>query len=242
MITLPPWFYIISVIIVFPILHLGMIKFFKIKIRSEISILLALQLLSLAIVLELTIIALYVFDGDLSFSLIGYPVAIIFFIIMSYLFIKKIKVYRDTIKDMTTNINCSMQEMTASSEQITMTTQSISTKALDINQSSEKIRTLMTILTDISEKINFLALNATIEAGRLDEAKGFMAVARELQKLYEQTKNQIIKSKKEVKIILDEIKGFSIHTEEITSATEEQTSSMEEIMDQILKLTKEIER
>jgi methyl-accepting chemotaxis protein len=63
------------------------------------------------------------------------------------------------------------------------------TERLDkISTSSKKMANIISIITDISEKINLLSLNAAIEAARAGEAgRGFAVVADEVSKLADQT-------------------------------------------------------
>lgn len=240
----PTWLMILCIIIIFPLVFFLLTRvLFKINLKDTTSRQLALETVSIALLVICTIIAIDIVNNSLIPCLIIFGIAIIIVFFIFYTIVKNDMRYKKVLKEMTTNIDCGIQEITAASEQITMSAQSISQKALDINTSSENIKSLLDVLEHISSQINLLALNATIEAGRLgDEARGFMAVASELQKLHEQTKTQIIKSTIEVKTIIKEIQDFSEHTSEITSATEEQTSSMEEIMELVVKLSKEVER
>ena len=57
-----------------------------------------------------------------------------------------------------------------------------------IEENSRKIAEMITLISDISDKVNLLALNAAIEAARAgDHGKGFAVVADEIGKLAEQT-------------------------------------------------------
>ena len=92
------------------------------------------------------------------------------------------------------------------------------------------ISEIMSILTNISEQTNLLALNASIEAGRAGEhGRGFSVVAEEVRKLAEESKVSVRRTGARILEIIEKIKTTTVGMESISSSTEEQTSSMEEI-------------
>ncbi|WP_175638234.1 globin-coupled sensor protein [Metabacillus schmidteae] len=65
-------------------------------------------------------------------------------------------------------------------------------KMKSLEQTSEKINQVVSIVTSIAEQTNLLALNAAIESARAGEyGKGFAVVASEVRKLAEETKSSV---------------------------------------------------
>lgn len=83
---------------------------------------------------------------------------------------------------------------------------SASDNNLELQNSSNKIYTIVDYIRAIASQTNLLALNAAIEAARAGEAgKGFSVVAGEIKKLAEQTEKAISEVEDVVKTILDKI-------------------------------------
>ncbi|NHI93349.1 MAG: hypothetical protein EAX96_12760 [Candidatus Lokiarchaeota archaeon] len=176
------------------------------------------------------------------------------------------------IANVSTELASSASEINASAQEISETTQHITENSkkqletlIDINNTSEKIKNLagevqsssdiirkiMNLITNLSEQTNLLALNASIEAGRAGEhGRGFAVVAEEVRKLAEESKSAVVTSNEEIFRIINRINDTvglilkvnsdieeSVHKseenttalEEISRSTEEQLASMEEI-------------
>ncbi len=127
-----------------------------------------------------------------------------------------------------------------------------------INQNSEEILSVVTIMEDFFEHINLLSLNAAIEAARAGEyGLGFAVVAQEIGKLSESTSmdlkrisEMIDKNKRDVEegsvntskilsFIRELINNFNVIKQMATDALQE-VSDQKKIKDSMNKQTKEV--
>jgi methyl-accepting chemotaxis protein len=134
------------------------------------------------------------------------------------------------VANVATELAASASEVNATAEEISATTQQVSFESQDMLASTGNVQEVMQIIKNISDQTNLLALNASIEAGRAGEyGRGFAVVADEVRKLAEESKNAVMGTGLKIDTIVKKIQSTSAAMEGISSASEEQTASMEEI-------------
>ncbi|WP_243291508.1 globin-coupled sensor protein [Bacillus sp. FJAT-47783] len=119
-------------------------------------------------------------------------------------------------------------------------TDDIAHKMKSLEQASEKINHVVSIVTSIAEQTNLLALNAAIESARAGEyGKGFAVVASEVRKLAEETKNSVLGVSNLIQEIHQQIDSISSSIKDVTELTGKGSLKMKEMIhffDSVLKL------
>lgn len=109
---------------------------------------------------------------------------------------------------------------------------SLAEGAKGMETSAGRVKSILDVIADLSDKTNMLALNAAIEAARAgDQGRGFAVVADEVKKLADNTQVQLKESSSVISGITSEIKKISIAI-----------SSLNGQMEQVVKNSSSIDR
>ncbi len=103
-------------------------------------------------------------------------------------------------------------------------------KMKSLEQTSEKINQVVSIVTSIAEQTNLLALNAAIESARAGEyGKGFAVVASEVRKLAEETKSSVQGVSSLISNIHNQIDSISDSINKVADLTTKGTDQMNDM-------------
>jgi methyl-accepting chemotaxis protein len=108
--------------------------------------------------------------------------------------------------------------------------------------SSSDIKNIISIIDDISDRINLLSLNASIEAARAGDAgRGFAVVANEVAKLADQTASSIKEIDHLIKGNNEEINGGMADIKDVFSKITSVIESISGISSRMVKINKHVD-
>lgn len=116
----------------------------------------------------------------------------------------------------------------------------------DLNVQTEKMNTIIEMITGITSQTSLLSLNASIEAARAGDAgKGFAVVASEISSLANQTKSATVSITELIQNINAELKEVSAAIDQVTDSNRSHAVTAKEVMgsfEKIAGMTENIEQ
>ncbi len=121
-----------------------------------------------------------------------------------------------------------LHELGEVNERTKASIQTISEQTKATNESTQKIREVTALISDIAEETNLLSLNASIEAARAGEAgRGFAVVASQIQKLADQSDNSAKQIEKIIDVLLTESKKSVSTMEDVKEVIDQQSKDVD---------------
>lgn len=136
-----------------------------------------------------------------------------------------------------------IQEMAASSSNISVNEQELNTNIKGIFQLSEDINGVLGFIKQIADETKMLGLNAAIEAARAGEVgRGFGVVAEEIRKLSDESKTTVGRIKDLTDKIKAKVDETLVNSEVTLRSSEEQAAASQEMSASIEEITAMAER
>lgn len=141
-------------------------------------------------------------------------------------------------------INQTTSNLSAASQQLAATANTLSGQADSINANVQKTDAVLSLIKDVAAQTHLLGLNAAIEAARAgDQGKGFNVVAEEIRKLAARTTGSVKDISDTLSQIKTSINELSEQVYQIAAVSQEQSASVEEIaasVQDIVSMSKEL--
>lgn len=143
-----------------------------------------------------------------------------------------------TLSDNFSQISATMQELSASSVNVTDNQHRLNNEITQVKQISIEINTILDSIKSIADKTNMLGLNASIEAARAGEAgRGFNVVAGEIRTLSQNSKQTATKIMELTNKIQDSVNRTLTTSNATLQTTEQQSAAIEEIASSLLEVS-----
>lgn len=142
------------------------------------------------------------------------------------------------LADNFSQISATMEELSASSVNVTDNQQNLSKEIVNVKNISIEINTILDSIKSIADQTKMLGLNAAIEAARAGEAgQGFGVVATEIRKLSENSKQTALKVIGLTQKIQNSVNITIETSNETLKTTEQQASAIQEVTANLMEVT-----
>ena len=142
------------------------------------------------------------------------------------------------LSDNFTQISATMEELSASSVNVTNNQHNLSEEILNVKKISVEINTILDSIKSIADETKMLGLNAAIEAARAGDAgRGFGVVATEIRSLSKDSRETAIKIAN-LTVKIQESVDKTIETSQSTlETTEQQSAAIQEVTSNLMEVT-----
>lgn len=150
----------------------------------------------------------------------------------------KLKNTSQILSDNFTQISATMEELAASSVNVSNNQHALSEEIINVKKISVEINSILDSIKSIADETKMLGLNAAIEAARAGDAgRGFGVVATEIRKLSQNSKNTALKIAELTNRIQDSVDKTVETSNSTVETTEQQTAAIEEVNASIQEVT-----
>ena len=198
--------------------------------------------LSLAIVLTLVIIGLVTFQGDILFTMIFLPIAILAVIIQDYFLVVIVRENRikldkiiKTSSDVSLNVSNMASELAANASEVNASSEEIAATTQEVSEGARKQVNELKEINSISKNINSLAL--IIKDSSVD-INGIMKI---IINVAEQTNLLALNASIEAGRAGEHGRGFAVVADEVRKLAEESKTSVGNSSEKITSILRTIE-
>ncbi|WP_234123757.1 PocR ligand-binding domain-containing protein [Clostridium hydrogenum] len=156
----------------------------------------------------------------------------------------KIKQVTNTLSENFSQISAAMEELAASSVEVTANQENLNKEILKVQKISGEINNILGYIKSIADETRMLGLNAAIEAARAGEAgKGFGVVASEIRKLSQNSKETAVKISELTEKIQGSVNKTLESADSTLNTTQQQSAAIQETnasVEEVMNLTEEL--
>ncbi|WP_368489795.1 PocR ligand-binding domain-containing protein [Clostridium sp. BJN0013] len=150
----------------------------------------------------------------------------------------KLKNTSETLFDNLNQVSAIMEELSASSINVTDNQHVLNKEIINIKDISLEINSILDGIKSIADQTKMLGLNAAIEAARAgDSGRGFGVVATEIRKLSQNSKDTAVKISELTKKIQDSVEKTVESSNSTLQTTQQQTSAIQETNANLQEIT-----